>query len=186
MTKLVLVSDLHGQPKTLNYLQKIIDKHHPDGVVISGDITTGNDISFFEELESLMDKKHIKGYVIWGNSDLPYANSYIAKSKYCIHLKSKKIGSYNIFGISEIEEPISTPKEVKGSILVTHKPPAKVLLKNKYKNAPEFHISGHIHSLQTAKQYPATFHISVPTLQDMRFALFTPENKKVIFSKISQ
>ena len=47
--KLALVSDLHGQSYTLDYLEKIIKKERPDGIVISGDITAGKDLSFFEK-----------------------------------------------------------------------------------------------------------------------------------------
>lgn len=183
--RLALVSDLHGQSYTLDYLQKIIKKERPDGIVISGDITEGKDLSFFDKLEHLIRKAGIEGYLIWGNNDIPYAKDRIARSRYCIHLKRRVVGKHMIFGLSETQEPIDISSKVSGTILVTHRPPDISLLQNKYHRSPVVHISGHEHNSQKAKQYPATFHIAVPTLQGGRYAIFSPQDKKVIFSKIT-
>jgi Icc-related predicted phosphoesterase len=184
--KIALISDLHGQKYTLDYLRKIIDKEHPDGIVISGDITENEDTLFFDKLEKIIEKAGIEGYIIWGNNDTGRARDRIAHSKYCIHLKAKKINGYTIFGLSETQEPIDISSKISGVILVTHRPPTKSLLLKKYHRAPAVHISGHLHDFQIAKQYPATFHISVPTLQNGSYAMLCPQDKKVIFSKITQ
>lgn len=184
--KLALVSDLHGQSYTLDYLEKIIKKERPDGIVISGDITAGKDLSFFDKLEYLIRRTGTEGYLIWGNNDIPHAKDRIARSKYCIHLKRREVGEYVIFGLSETQEPIDISNKISGAILVTHRPPNSSLLQKKYHQAPAVHISGHEHNSQRAKQYPATFHIAVPTLQSGRYAVFYPKNKRVIFSKITQ
>jgi len=185
MKKLLLISDLHGQQRALTYLQQIIDEEEPDGVIASGDITTAGDISYFDLLEDMINKNGIAGYIIWGNSDVPYANTYIRKSKLCIHLKEKKLGKFSIFGLAETDDPIDISDKIGGKILVTHRPPQKELLKRKYMNAPIVHISGHLHTQKSAIQYPSTFHISVPTLQNGDYAIFYPDTKRVEFSHIS-
>jgi len=184
MKKLLLISDLHGQGITLIYLQKIIDREKPESVIICGDITTGGDILFFEQLEKIIEKNRLAGFLVWGNSDVPYANQYINKSKYCVHLKEKKLGDFKIFGVGETDNPVDISAKIKGRILITHQPPPKLMLLKKYGNAPLFHISGHLHTQKTARQYPTTFHISVPTLQKGEYAIFYPERKSVEFSRI--
>lgn len=186
MNTLLLISDLHGQSFTLRYLQQIIDLEKPDGVVVSGDITTGTDIEFFDLLEKILLKNKVGGFVVWGNSDIPYANSHISKSKFSIHMKTRKFGNFMIFGLSETDDPIDISDKIGGKILVTHRPPQMISLKGKYKNAPIIHISGHLHTRKTAHQYPSTFHISVPTLQNGEYAMLNVDNKDVRFSRIGQ
>lgn len=185
MKKLILISDLHGQRSTLTYLQRIIDQERPDGIIISGDITTGADISFFDLLEEILEKNKISAFLVWGNSDVPYANQYINRSKYCVHLREKKFGDFKIFGVGETDDPIDISTKIKGRILITHRPPQKGLLLKKFKNAPLVHINGHLHTQRAARQYPSTFHISVPTLQNKEYVIFYPESKEVEFSRIS-
>jgi len=185
MKKLVLISDLHGQKFTLTYLQRIIDQEKPDGIIVSGDITTGADMSFFDLLEDIIEKNKIDCFLIWGNSDIPYANQYIDRSKYSVHLREKKFGDFKIIGVGETDDPINISAKIKDKILVTHRPPQKGLLLKKFKNAPLVHINGHLHTQRTARQYPSTFHIIVPTLQNGEYAIFYPEIKKARFSRIS-
>ena len=186
MKTLLLVSDLHGQAFTLKYLKQIIDTEDPDGVVISGDITAGGDTSFFDLLEKVLTDGGVEGFVIGGNSDVPYAISHINSSRYSAHLKDRKFGKQIIFGLSETDDPINISGKIGGKILITHRPPLLNLLKSKFKNAPIVHISGHIHTRKTACQYPSTLHISVPTLQGGEYGMLNVDTMEVRFSRISQ
>jgi Icc-related predicted phosphoesterase len=183
--RLVIVSDLHGQLKTLKYLNDIIEKEKPGGIIIPGDITHRDDVTFLEKLFEIIRKRKVEAFVISGNSDGANAQKTIDESSYSINLQSKKIDNYNIYGISETEDfAIPDSSKISGSILVTHRPPLKSLLNQKFSNAPKFHINGHIHSGAYVKHYPSTVHIQVPTLQTGRYATFDTHSYKVEFLSI--
>jgi len=183
--KLVIVSDLHGQPKTLQYLDKILKREKPDGLIITGDITNRDDTSFLVELFVLFVKYELSAYLIWGNSDEAKAQIMIDSSAYSVNLKSRKAGDFNIYGISETDQPvIPDPAQVSGSILLTHRPPRSGVLNARLSNAPKYHINGHIHSRAYIKKYPSTIHIQVPTLQSGRYAIFYPKKESVKFLSI--
>ncbi len=185
MKKILLVSDLHGQPSALIYLTKIIKKEQPSAIIICGDITSAGDISFFDKVENIINNSKAEGFIVWGNSDLPNANQYISQSKYSIHLKTKRFNGFRIFGLSETDDPVDISQKIKGAIFITHKPPLKSFLNKNLVNAPLIHISGHLHNVKLARRYQSTLHISVPTLQNGSYALLYPESKKVEFLEIN-
>ena len=164
--KILLISDLHSQRKTLVALEKILQDHKFDGVIASGDIAQGDDVEFLKNLFSILKKNHLAGFLIWGNSEGELAREFIQKSPYNIHLQKKKLGKLNIVGIAGVNEiPAFDPKILKEAILVTHQPPLRDNLNLKHPNSPKYHLSGHLHFAAYAKNYPATTHIQVPTLQ---------------------
>ena len=180
--KLVIVSDLHGQLKTIKYLEEIITKEFPYGVIIPGDITSRDDTNFLDLLFDVFKKHQTKAFMICGNSDGPDCRMMIEKSGYSINLESVVVGNYHLYGISDSDEPVvPDSSQISGSILVTHKPPLAGVLNQRYSNAPRFHINGHIHSRAFIKRYPSTIHIQVPTLQDRRYAIFDPDKEDVQF-----
>jgi len=179
--KLVLISDLHGQSTTLYFLKTIIKKEKPDAIIISGDITTAGATDFFDELEKIISRSRVPALIVWGNSDLPDAIDRIKNSKFCIHLQKVRLGSFEFFGIGETDDALNVSNKIKNTILITHRPPDLGFLKEQFKNAPDVHISGHLHRKKTAAPYPSTFHISVPTLQGGEYAVFYPKTKKVEF-----
>jgi Icc-related predicted phosphoesterase len=123
--------------------------------------------------------------MIWGNSDGPQAQKMIQNSKYNIHLNLRIIGNNRIIGLSEIDQPVMIdPEKLRGSILVTHKPPLVKLLMKPYANAPKFHISGHLHSIKSVRKFPSVTAIQVPTLQSGEFALFNTKSEKVEFHHV--
>lgn len=186
MNTLLLVSDLHGQAFTLKYLEQIIDKEKPDGVIISGDITARGDTAFYDLLEKVIRRSKAEGFIVGGNSDVPYAIAHINNSRYSAHLRDRDFGKHVIFGLSETDDPVDISSNIGGKILITHRPPLLNSLKGKFKNAPLVHISGHIHTRKTAHRYPSTLHISVPTLQSGEYAILDTNTMEVEFSRIAQ
>jgi len=175
-----LVSDLHGQKSALDYFGQIVENYKVAAVVICGDITQYDDISYLKKIFLCLKNSKTNAFMVWGNSDGPQAQQAILGSKYNIHLAPKQIGNYKIVGIGETDQPAMIKSEdIKGSILVTHKPPLRKLLIKQYSGAPKFHISGHLHTTKSVKKYPSTTAIQVPTLQNGEFALFDPSREEV-------
>ncbi len=178
--KLVLISDLHSAQKTLKFIDLIIKRESPEGVIISGDITQNSDTDFLEKIFALFDEHGVNGYVICGNADEGGASTMLHESKYSVN----QVCRDGICGICDHEEALANAGELSGKILVTHRPPLVSILKNKLNNAPEIHISGHLHSRKTAVQYPSTFMVQVPTLQNGEYATLDTKGKKVSFLKV--
>ena len=185
--KIALISDLHGQQKTIGSVSKIISKHAPDCLIASGDLTNRGDLSFLKRLFAVFSSSKIPCLVIWGNSDSIEVREQISKSPYNLNLKLKKIGKYNIYGIGEGDDPLEIdPKKIAGSILVTHKPPLLSAISQKLNNAPLYHISGHIHTKHTYRKFISTTLIQVPTLQGREYAIFEPDQDKLKFYTLSK
>lgn len=184
--KIVLISDLHGQNKTIGYVSKIISKHAPDYLIASGDLTSRGDLVFLADLFSAFLKVGKEAYVIWGNSDSLEARNAISQSPYNLNLKSKKIRDFKLYGIGDHDDPIEIDsRKIAGSILVTHKPPLISIISQKFINAPLYHISGHVHYRHTFKKYSSTTLIQVPSLQTGEYAIFEPDLDKLKFLKLS-
>ena len=183
--KIVLISDLHSQPKTLAYVEKILALQRPDALIVSGDITTRDDVKFLNDLITIVRRRKTELCLIWGNSDEENVQEAVESSGYSIHLKKRVIDNIGIYGVSETDSPILPDSSaIAGSILVTHRPPLARMLSQKYSGSPRFHISGHIHSRASVKTYPATTHIQVPTLQDGRYAVLDMDRNKVDFFRV--
>jgi len=183
--KIVLISDLHSQPKTLQYLRQIIYFEKPDAVICSGDIAQGDDLVFLDDLFKVIKKSKITAFVVWGNAEGTLAQEKILSSPYNSHLRLREIHSEKIFGVAEVSEyPNFDTSLLKDSILITHRPPSEASLSKKMANSPKFHISGHLHKLGFVKKHKATTHIQVPTLQDKKYAIFNPTNGSVFFNTL--
>lgn len=183
--KIALISDLHGQKKTIKFVSEIISKHAPDYLIASGDLTSGGDLEFLADLFSVFLETGKRAYVIWGNSDSLEARNAISMSPYNLNLQSKKIGDFKLYGIGDYSDPIKIdPSQIAGSILVTHRPPLIETISQKLVNAPLYHISGHIHSRHTFKKFPSTTLIQVPSLQTGEYAIFEPCLDKLRFLKL--
>ena len=180
--KLILISDLHGQPKTLNSLRAVLESERFDGLICSGDITYRDEVGFLNEFFAILKGKGVDAALIWGNSDEARSQEIILNSPYNCHLEQKKIGAVKIYGVSYSEEPIlPDSQKIKGNILVTHKPPLKNQLKRPLSNAPKIHISGHIHSAKQMVEYPCVTHIQVPSLILRQYAVLSLPDIKVEF-----
>ena len=180
--KVLLVSDLHSQRRCLELLPKIIKKHLPDFLVCSGDITQNDDTQYFDEFISIIKEAKVDAGLIWGNNDREEIQSKILSSPYNIHLKVKTQDGWKFFGLGETEDiPFINPEDIRGGILVTHRPPLFEQLRSSLKNAPKYHISGHIHSVGRVKKFPSTTLIQVPSLTLGRYATFEPDKEQVKF-----
>jgi len=181
--KIALVSDLHGQLRTLKYLEQIREKEKPDALILSGDITHAGETEFADSLFEIFDR-YKEVYLICGNSDQGAAYKYLELSRYSINQRCHSLGSSKVCGLSFGEEVNSIDSDLSGSIFVTHQPPVQALMNKVYKYSPKFHISGHLHKSAFTKKYPSTIHIQVPTLQDGRYAILDLESAQVEFKVI--
>lgn len=178
----LLISDLHGQKKCLEHLQKIITKHNVKSLICCGDITTYGETEYLVDLFNIIQTNHINAFLIWGNNDDIKIQNKILQSPYNIHLKARESFGWRIYGISYTEGvPEIDSNMVKGSILVTHRPPLKQTMTKEYVNAPAFHLSGHIHHHSGLIRYPSTIHIKVPSLMLGRYAMFDPDKEVAQF-----
>lgn len=183
--KLALISDLHSQKECLKYLEEIISKEKPNGVICSGDITVGDDLMFLEKVFGLIKENNLEGFFIWGNADKENVQKKILESDYNVHLKRRIIEGQSVFGLSFLDNyPEFDSTQIKDSIFVTHQPPIKKNLELGSVNTPKFHISGHLHKIATVKKYPSTTHIQVPTLMDGKYALLETNTGKVDFAAV--
>ncbi|MDH4358996.1 MAG: metallophosphoesterase family protein [Candidatus Berkelbacteria bacterium] len=183
--KTILISDLHGQEKTLLYLKKIIDREKPQALICSGDITSFGETGFLDRFFKILEDSRLQGFLIWGNSDSEEIQERMRKSQYNSHLVSRNLEGERVFGVSLTEEPIKiNGADIKGAILITHGPPLKAMIDRKYENAPRYHISGHLHRLRWVKKYPSTIHIQVPTLQGGEYATLSFAPFEVEFCSI--
>jgi len=181
--KIVIVSDLHAQLRTIEYLREIIDLEKPEALIVSGDITSSGEVNFAEQLFELF--KNLEAvFLVCGNADLGEAKDFLETSEYSIDKKCKIYKKIKICGLSYPEETPLVGEDLGGSIFVTHRPPVKALLGAKYPNSPKYHISGHLHTVGFAKKHKATTQIQVPTLQDGKYALFVPEKDLIQFRSI--
>lgn len=185
--KLVLVSDLHSNRKCIGFLQSIMSREKPEGVVISGDITVNDDKAYLGKIFEIISSNNIAGFLIWGNADMTAVQAEILTSPFNLHLKKRVLRDWNFFGLSYMEEyPQFDTSQIKDSIFVTHRPPIKQNLEIASANSPRYHISGHLHKAASVKKSPSTKHIQVPTLIDGRYANFDPVNGSVNFLKIEE
>jgi predicted phosphodiesterase len=181
--KLALISDLHGQPKTLSYLEKIISSERPGGLIISGDITSAGENDFSRELVNLFTAFETV-FLVCGNSDTDQNKAFLENSIYSIHAKCRTYKKNKFCGLSYPED-IPLGEDLTNSVFVTHRPPIAKLLKIKHLNSPRFHISGHLHQAAYVREHFSTIHIQVPTLQDGRYGLLELESGLVNFKSVS-
>ncbi|MCX6809492.1 MAG: metallophosphoesterase [Candidatus Berkelbacteria bacterium] len=183
--KIALISDLHSQPKTLLYLQQIIDLEKPNAIICAGDITQGDNLDFLDNLFEVFKKSKIEAFLVWGNAEGVLSQRKILESSYNSHLCLRSSRGEKIFGIADVSDyPIFDTSLLKDAILITHRPPLVSSLNKKMANSPKFHISGHLHKPGFVKKYKATTHIQVPTLQDKRYAILDSANSSVLFCKV--
>jgi len=180
--KILMVSDLHGQKRCLDHLDQLIHDKKVDFLVCAGDITQFDDISYLEKFLSVIRKGKLGAAIVWGNNDQGNVRKKILHSPYNIHLKPMKQGDWTFFGISEIEDiPVIKPDDIKGNILVTHRPPLFTQLKMKLPNAPRYHISGHVHHAAQIRKFPSTTLVQIPSLTLGRYAIFDPDQETAEF-----
>lgn len=182
--KILLASDFHGQSKIFIYLAKIL-KQDAKAIIISGDLTAFGDQLFLKKVFDLVKKSGKDAFVITGNADTENIRRIVNASPYGIHLKKRRLEKWGIIGINEIDNlPVFDSRELRDSILVTHKPPLISTLKKPLQNSPKFHICGHLHNISGLREYPSTSVIHVPSLLNGRFGVFDPDLGEVVYRSV--
>jgi Icc-related predicted phosphoesterase len=136
--KVLAVADIHGAQYRMNLVLKNIQTHHPDVVVLCGDITQ---FGPGELATNLLNQIPVQTLAIPGNIDTFDVDEGISASKAInIHMKQAMVQGVPFVGIGrEIPSPlqdtlIAEGKEKKPlsemlkstSVLVTHYPPFKL------------------------------------------------------------
>jgi Icc-related predicted phosphoesterase len=136
--KVLAVADIHGAQYRMNLVLKNIQTHHPDVVVLCGDITQ---FGPGELATNLLNQIPVQTLAIPGNIDTFDVDEGIAASKAInIHMKQVMVHGIPFVGIGrEIPSPlqdvlIADGKETKPlaeilkstSVLVTHYPPFRL------------------------------------------------------------
>jgi hypothetical protein len=158
--------DLHGSFHGLSKILKKLEAHHPELVIVSGDLT---DFGSRGDVERLLRYLPSQTYIIPGNCDPP-----AALNRFNLHGKRLRIGMWTFVGWGGSNPtPFNTPLEysendiyqnlsklmVPGAILVVHCPPyghldflegkgnlGSVSIKRIVaRYSPPLVISGHIH-----------------------------------------
>lgn len=126
--KIYSIADIHGSQYRLNLVLKNIKIHHPDLVIVCGDITQfgPGDVA-----KNLLDQIPVETLAITGNIDSPDVEKGIDNSKATrIELKNVIKKGISFVGLSGINPgDLKTLKEKKmideKTVLVTHLPPFK-------------------------------------------------------------
>jgi Icc-related predicted phosphoesterase len=180
--KLVLISDLHSGRKTLGDLDKIIRNERPDGILCAGDISNREDSGFFDLFEKKLKSYGLPAFIIWGNNESDDTRKKILNSEFSVHLKKRSFGKDFIYGISDTEDLGDfSPDDIRGSILVTHRPPLRSTLAKQLRNGPRFHLCGHLHVTQGIYKYPATTLIQIPSLLIKKYGVLDTSTGKTEF-----
>lgn len=183
--KFLLVSDLHGQKNIPKLLGQAIALEKPDALICCGDITTYDEIDFVDKVFEVFEQSKIPCFTIWGNCDMQNVRNKIIASTYNIHLKLKNVGDVKIYGIADTDDlPQINPENITGSILVTHRPPAKAALEREFSGAPRFHICGHVHDVAKQTDYSSTSLIQVPSLMLGRYGVLDSETSLARFKRV--
>lgn len=169
--RLLVISDIHGRKKVIEWTNARIRDHDIDAVLVLGDITQFGPMSWAEEFLSDLDAP---GYAIPGNCDPPAITEFIEKGGTSLHGRKIELGGYVLIGVGGSNPTIfETPNEMSEEeicdivsplmeeevILVSHAPPYGILdvppsgshtgstclrdLIDEFK--PRVVLSGHIH-----------------------------------------
>ncbi len=133
--KLLVISDIHGRQKVVDWTNTRIKKYDIDAVLILGDITQFGPMSWAEEFLKSLDAP---GYAIPGNCDPPATTQFIEKGGTSLHGKKVELGGYTLIGVGGSNPTIfETPNEMSEEeicdlvsplmerevVLVSHAPP---------------------------------------------------------------
>ncbi len=188
--KILLLSDLHSSQEALANIDKLMALEHFHIVLCTGDMTNHQDprgVEYLEHFIELVKTKHnTELKLVFGNNDDDPVIAYARIRRVLLHFECMNISGERICGIGDFESHPDSHTyqmpDVAGSILMTHRPPLKQLVKSKelslIKGSPTFHLAGHLHSRAETWQLGATTVIQIPAALDGRYAtLELPSNK---------
>ena len=202
--KFLVITDLHQKASNIEWINSIIEKENPEGVLFLGDVT---DMGTADDAVEIVSSIKCKTYVLPGNCDprdLPDKIKAVATD---MHGKTVKVGDYDQVGLggSNItifgtpfeltEEEIDSklrPISKEGMILMTHAPAYGTLdhIPNGTsvgspairKIVEEFHpivaLSGHIHEDVGAKYIDGTLFVNPGPAKEGCAAIVIIEDKR--------
>lgn len=165
------VSDIHGDKRAGEFINRVCDRLEPDLVVIPGDITTFGPASVAERI---LDPIKTRCAAIPGNCDPDEVLEVIERSCISLHGRREKIDGLDFVGLGGSPRSSGgTPREMgddeiesmlrgtmsEGCVLVTHTPPrgmndlvpngpslgSEVITRFVTKFRPVLVLSGHVH-----------------------------------------
>jgi Icc-related predicted phosphoesterase len=181
--KALVVTDLHSQKDILAPLKATVDQLKPDAVFCLGDLTVeGPDAAPYTQ--AFLDAcGHPKRPVLCvsGNNDDPAGNALLREAGCLLDQRERLVGDRKVVGLGYA--PLTTPyiPDLRGAILLTHIPPRQGTVPAGLTNIPDYHFSGHIHSLARSWKLGKTTVMQVPTAMDHRAALFSLPEGEVEF-----
>lgn len=188
--KVLVVSDLHGQLKTLEWIDAQLCHNRYSAVFCCGDLCNAHDpnnLLFADQFIKLITRKHQTPlYLIHGNQETAAIRLLYQHKDVTVHLREKKLGQYRVVGVGFGELMPSETDFASGKILLTHEPFPAALIKKMINaghiaNAPLWHFSGHLHQLEKVHLIDQTIFVQVPTAQHNRAAVADLGTKKVTF-----
>lgn len=160
--KLLVISDIHGEKKSLNRIKAAYHNHDPDIAVICGDITHFGDM---KEAVGYLEKIPLDVIGVIGNCDpIGVEEAYKEVGADYIHLNPVGIDGVKFIGLSGSNYSDEILKEFKelsrdSDVFVLHQPPYSYLDKTSRgknignekllsiidENKPRLVLSGHVH-----------------------------------------
>ena len=94
--KFLVITDLHQKASNIEWINSIIEKENPEGVLFLGDVT---DMGTSDDAVEIVSSIKCKTYVLPGNCDprdLPDKIKAVATD---MHGKTVKVGNYDLVGL---------------------------------------------------------------------------------------
>src|SRR3990167_7553133 len=132
--KILAISDLHGRPQPLEYLDQALGRLKPDLVLCTGDITEhrSSALDYLQSFLTLIKKTHGRElFAIHGNNDGVEVFDLLEATGVSLHLKIREFGGYRFSGIGgwgDLSERVLDQEAAEGfspagTVFLTHVPP---------------------------------------------------------------
>jgi Icc-related predicted phosphoesterase len=174
--KVLALSDIHSEQRVIDGIRSLITRNDYDGIFIVGDIVDHNNVTFFENILTLIGD--IPYCIIPGNIDEERVRNRMSGDNYADLRKIRFKNKYEVFGIGgglrgpfhtpyeyyddELWEKIGTITLSKPCIMLSHAPPygyfddiggdihigSKSVLRFMQKEEPFLLLCGHVHETQ--------------------------------------
>ncbi len=166
--KIIALTDLHGQKKPLQNLDKYLENNKFDLLLFCGDLLDRWDstLEYMIDFEHILAKHKLNWLCVHGNNEPSTIVNYLKVTERNLHYEPKKINQYTFMGIGGwgYELPPYPLNFDPRTILLTHIPPhIKDQNPPELKNAPLLHLSGHMHHWQKVRKAGKTTIVNIPS-----------------------
>lgn len=188
--KILVVSDLHGQLKILERIDKKLSLGSFDAVFMCGDLCNAGDpngLLYAGQFFDIITVDHkLKLFVVHGNQESAAVKLFYQHKDVSVHFKEKSLDKYRVVGVGYGDVIPQEPDFAEGKILLTHEPPRaeiirKMVAVGDLPGAPLAHFAGHLHRFERVFNVGKTILVQVPTAQNFRAVEYHPETNKVNF-----